>query len=247
MKFLRNLVIGLSVVCILFVTVTLGSMEGTYYYQRYKLEPVKQLSAVSYSRQLQEVIWVASSETGEMAMDKLSMTSYVYRIFKGFGSPVKDPGLELRGSFVAGNLAKIFLNENQDAAPSEEGRLMQFGAMSVWVTKNYTITEAMDALIDQSYFGQQTYGADNAAELYFGKPVGSLGLSENLVLGALFNMPDLAAACRDGATLTAQAGALLEQLKVSFPASYDSTEFVMPQSYCRSSTRKRLWNSVRST
>lgn len=97
------------------------------------------------------------------------------------------------------------------------------------MTKNFTSTEAMNAMIDQIYLGNEISGADNAATLYFDKSVDALGLSENLVLGVLLNWPNLASFCGDNAQLIVQAESLLELLKTNFPASYQGSEFVAPE------------------
>lgn len=223
MKFLISLIVILAVI----VALAVGAMEGSYYYQINKLKPEKQLSDTDYSKQLQEIMWVTSSETGEIGMDQLSATSFVYRTFSSFGSEEKGPGLQ--GSFVAANLAENMLDNELQADSSGDGRMAQSGLLSVWVTKNYSATEAMNASIDRVYLGSETYGADNAAKLYFNKSADSLSLSENLVLGVFSYLPDSVTVCGDGAQLAEHAKSLLELVKMNFPASYQDSAFTLPE------------------
>ena len=218
MKFLRFLFIAVGTVAILFF----GYIEGLYYYHTHNLSPEKQLSETNYSKQMHEVMWVVASESGDMKLDKLSMTSYVFRTFEGMGSPVKSPDAGLQGSFIAAFLARGLLNDNQQADSSEKG-LIREGIMTVWVTKNYSLNEAMNALIDRAFLK-----GDNAI-LFFNKPIDSLSLSENLILGALLNRPDLGDFCGHETALAEQADLLLEQLKQSFPTRYDAQTFEAPE------------------
>jgi membrane carboxypeptidase/penicillin-binding protein len=223
MKFL----ISLIVICAVVVALAVGAVEGSYYYQINKLKPEKQLSDTDYSKQLQEIMWVTSSETGEIGMDPLSATSFVYRTFSSFGSEEKGPGLQ--GSFVAANLAENMLDNELQVDSSGDDRMVQSGLLSVWVTKNYSATEAMNASIDRVYLGNETYGADNAAKLYFNKSADSLDLSENLVLGVFSYLPDSVTVCGDGAQLAEHAKSLLELMKMNFPARYQDSQFALPE------------------
>lgn len=144
------------------------------------------------------------------------MTSFVYRVCKSFGETTKGTGLQ--GTFIAVNLAESMLDNNAQSA-----------ALGVWVTKNYTATEMMNAMIDRTYLGNKPHGADNAAKLYFNKSVDSLSLSENIVLGALSQKPSLANFCGDGVQLTAQSEELLKQLKANFTGNYKNAKFVAPE------------------
>ena len=167
-------------------------------------------------------MWVAASETGEMRLDKLSMTSYVYRTYKGMGSATKSPELRLQGSFIAAFLAQDILNKNQQE-DSSESSLTQEGAMTVWVTNNYALDEAMDTLIGKAFVNGDT------ATLFFNKPIESLSLPENLILGAYFNRTDLGEFCDHEVELAAQAEKLLQQLKENFPPGYDAQVFEAPE------------------
>ena len=229
MKFLRNLVITLAVIGIGAPTLMLGALEGGYYYELSKIEPVKHLSDVDYSKQLQEIMWVATTETGEISMDKLSATGFVYRTFTTFGEDAKGPGLQ--GFYIALNLAESLLNKRIQADSTGDDRLKKSGMLSIWVTKNYTATEAINAMINWIHLGNDIYGADNAAEFYFNKPVESLDLSENLVLGVLSYWPDLATICEHEKQLelSKQAKLILENLKINFPDNYKSSEFASPE------------------
>ena len=98
---------------------------------------------------------------------------------------IKAGGVVEGGSTITQQLAKnIFLTPARTYKRKVQEVLLAF-----WLEDRYSKDEILAFYLNRAYFGGGAYGADAAAQLYFGHGARTLSLSESAVLAALLKAP----------------------------------------------------------
>jgi membrane peptidoglycan carboxypeptidase len=163
-------------------------------------------------------------------------------ILRTAATNVRAGGIAGGGSTITQQLAKqLFLNPRQSI-----DRKVQELALAYQLTQTYSKRQILELYLNRSYYGEQQYGVQAAAQTYFHRDVASVDLAQAALLAGLPQAPDayspvqhfdmakrrqkevLDALVRDGA-VTSQAGATAyaEHLDVFAPVNtYKAPHFV---------------------
>ncbi|MDI6731468.1 MAG: PBP1A family penicillin-binding protein [Candidatus Margulisbacteria bacterium] len=91
------------------------------------------------------------------------------------------------GSTITQQLARnIFLTRRKTVA-----RKLAEILLAMQIERRYTKDEILELYLNQVYFGHNAYGAESAANLYFGKSAKDLDLAESAMLAGLIRGPEL--------------------------------------------------------
>ena len=104
------------------------------------------------------------------------------------GALVKDVAagrIEQGGSTITQQLARnLFLTHEQTIT-----RKIKEAVLAIRIEQTYTKDEILEMYLNQIYFGEGAYGIDAATKVFFGKPVGDLGMPEAALLAGLPRNP----------------------------------------------------------
>ncbi|MBI9046360.1 MAG: transglycosylase domain-containing protein [Anaerolineaceae bacterium] len=78
-----------------------------------------------------------------------------------------------------------------DQEPESIRRTLRMRLLAAQVISEYGWMQVLEWYLNSAYFGHETFGAENAAQLYLGKSSGNLNLSEIALLMALIESPAL--------------------------------------------------------
>jgi penicillin-binding protein 1A len=94
--------------------------------------------------------------------------------------------IEQGGSTITQQLVKRVILED----PSQTfARKFQEAALAIRLERRYTKDQILELYLNEVYFGNGAYGIGTAAETYFRKPPGQLGLAESALLAAQIRAP----------------------------------------------------------
>ena len=98
---------------------------------------------------------------------------------------MREKGYAEGGSTITQQLARnLFLT----SAKSIERKIAEV-LLAVQVERRLTKDEILERYLNQVYFGQEAYGVETAAHVYFGKPAQDLTLAQSVVLAGLIQAP----------------------------------------------------------
>ena len=107
-------------------------------------------------------------------------------ILRAVWSNITNRGVSEGGSTITQQLAKnAYLSQEQTLK-----RKIQEAFLALQLEKQYTKQEILELYLNQIYFGQGAYGVQSAAQLYFGKNVEDLNLSECAMLAGIPKSPN---------------------------------------------------------
>jgi len=176
-KALKVVRIILSIILI----ILLSTPYGLYQYGMSKIDrdpKTFEIPTFNYKDDIYITNWIITgTSTSDMRMTPLSFFD-AYRL--RFACIKTFPESISIASFTAKNL--IFQNRVQY---DKYYRPFIFASMTVWVSQNLTIKQAMNVLFDSAYYGNGYYGLKNAAKGYFNKEVNDLNIYEALTLHIL--------------------------------------------------------------
>ncbi|ESR22775.1 transglycosylase domain-containing protein [Lutibaculum baratangense] len=117
-------------------------------------------------------------------------------------------GVVQGGSSITQQLAKNLFLSNERTIE----RKIKEAFLAVWLEVNLTKNEILKLYLDRAYMGGGTFGADAAAEFYFGKSVRDINLAEAAMLAGLFKAPGRYAPHIDLPAARARANEVLQNL-----------------------------------
>ncbi|MBK8802868.1 MAG: hypothetical protein IPN71_12620 [Fibrobacteres bacterium] len=127
---------------------------------------------------IRQVGWVSIGETGPMRMRSAYLGWFPMAILGSFYFD-KHPG---KSWFGAGYRAADFGERNHfTGIKGLEDRLLAI----LWITRHWTVDQAISANFDRSLYGRDLFQPDSASRLYFGRPLDSLDLPQAVALIAL--------------------------------------------------------------
>lgn len=89
------------------------------------------------------------------------------------------------GSTITQQLAKnVFLT-----ADKKVSRKIQEAILALWLERNFTKDQILNAYLNRVYLGAGAYGMDAAARIYFDKPAAKVDLQEAAILAGLLKAP----------------------------------------------------------
>jgi len=142
------------------------------------------------------------------------------RILKAVASDVVQGRLAEGASTITQQLAKVlFLSPEKTVT-----RKLREALLALEIERRHTKEEILSFYLNQIYLGNGAYGMAAASEVYFGKPVGDLGLAECSLLAALPKAPALYDPFRNPERALARRNLVLERLgALGWAASEDVT------------------------
>jgi penicillin-binding protein 1A len=112
------------------------------------------------------------------------------------------------GSTISQQLAKLtFLTPERSF-----WRKLKEAFYALWIEARFDKPQILEAYLNQVYLGGGAYGAEAAAQRYFGKPARLLTLAESAMLAGLIKAPSHYAPTRALATAQERAGLVLERM-----------------------------------
>jgi len=110
----------------------------------------------------------------------------LHAIARAMLSNLKHRQIVEGGSTVTQQLAKALFLTREKTIERKIKELL----VSIQLEKNYTKEEILQLYLNQIYFGQGSYGVQEAANIYFGKDVQELNLAESAMLAGLPRAPN---------------------------------------------------------
>ncbi len=83
---------------------------------------------------------------------------------------------------------------------------------AVELERRYTKEEILEMYLNQVYWGHNTYGADAAAQMYFGKHASDLTLSESAMMAGLLGAPELYSPYKNFALAASRRDSVIEKM-----------------------------------
>lgn len=133
----------------------------------------------------------------------------VGRVLKALAVDVMEGRLAEGGSTITQQLAKLlFLSPEKTLT-----RKLREALLALEIERRHTKEEVLGFYLNQIYLGNGAYGVAAAAEVYFRKPLGELGLAECALLAALPKAPSLYDPFRNPERARARRNVVLQRLE----------------------------------
>ena len=109
----------------------------------------------------------------------------VFGLFRALSENARAGGVVQGGSTLTQQLAKnLFLTNERSLT-----RKIKEAFLSLWLESHLTKKEILRLYLDRTYMGGGTFGAEAAAQYYFGKDITEVNLAEAAMLAGLFKAP----------------------------------------------------------
>ena len=113
------------------------------------------------------------------------MVSITLRLLRHFLQNLFSGDIVAGGSTITQQLAKnVFLTQDRTYS-----RKFNEFVLSKKIERTYSKDEIMERYLNQIYFGEGAWGIQRAAQIYFGKDVSEVSLSEAAILAGLIKAP----------------------------------------------------------
>ncbi|MGB8648240.1 MAG: penicillin-binding protein 1C [Anaerolineae bacterium] len=93
------------------------------------------------------------------------------------------------GSTITQQLARDLLLSKEESESRSFTRKVREAVLAVRLTQAYSKDTILEMYLNESYFGQLSYGVEAASRAYFGKPARDLDLAESALLAGLIQSP----------------------------------------------------------
>ncbi len=93
------------------------------------------------------------------------------------------------GSTITQQLARDLLLSREERESRSITRKLREAILALRLTQAYSKDQILEMYLNEVYFGQLAYGAEAAAQTYFGKPARDLDLAESALLAGLIQSP----------------------------------------------------------
>ena len=108
-----------------------------------------------------------------------------FGLFRALSENARAGGVVQGGSTLTQQLAKnLFLTNERSLT-----RKIKEAFLSLWLESHLTKKEILRLYLDRTYMGGGTFGAEAAAQYYFGKDITEVNLAEAAMLAGLFKAP----------------------------------------------------------
>lgn len=109
----------------------------------------------------------------------------IFGLFRAISTNARAGGVVQGGSTLTQQLAKnLFLNNERSIE-----RKIKEAFLALWLESHLTKKEILRLYLDRAYMGGGTFGAEAAAQYYFGKDVTDVNLAEAAMMAGLFKAP----------------------------------------------------------
>jgi len=204
-------------------------LEASYFYVAHGLELDEIHTKFKAPQSAGEALWVSLGEKGEISLEMTSVRGYLFD-FISFALS-KDTIKDFRSHFNKGLTLAII--SARLISQKKKMRAIDYQIESVvsmiWLTRNATVDELIGFVLEKSYYGQRSYGLNEAAKTYFNKNVSSLSLDEIISLVSLLKAPSRYNPYCDNERFVLQANALLTKLQKNWPQKYGSQHYTEPR------------------
>jgi len=171
----KLLKITLTLLSILLI-VLLSTPYGLYYYGLSKVKIDRETIAVpqlNYKDDIYITYWITESNTNDMKMTPYSPYNPILECFDK----------EIPESFsIASIVARILVDPREIKFEKKLYRRIALNSMTIWVSQNLTIKQAMDSIFNKAYYGKGYNSLNKASLGYFNKKVNDLNIYEILTL-----------------------------------------------------------------
>lgn len=213
--FVRRSGLGFAIVISLFATLTFLTITAYFSFLAYNLPPIENLPLLLhpsngllltptrfYDRNGQHIIvelenpaieeraYIPFQNSGESFPEEL-IDAILYNLDPNFWN---HPGFNLtkRNEFppqtLAQRLARDLLLWNEPAGRRRDLRELILAAQ---ITHQYGREQVLEWYLNSAYFGNVVYGSASATEVYFGKPVNEINLTEAAILATVAASPTI--------------------------------------------------------
>ncbi len=157
-------------------------------------------------------------------------------IARAFIKDIIHVGLKEGGSTITQQLAKVvFLTPEKTIQ-----RKIREAALAIKIEKNLDKKEILELYLNKIYFGHGAYGVEMASQIYFGKPVKDITLSEAALIAGLIKAPSLYSPFNDLGRAIERQHVVLSRMVEEGYLKKSEMEKALKQPVYLSSTRKGL-------
>ncbi len=110
-------------------------------------------------------------------------------IFRAAWINLQSGGTISGGSTITQQLARNLLLSEQERTEITIRRKLREAILAWQISQRLTKDQILALYLNQSYFGDLTYGCEAAAQTYFGKPAAELDLAESALLAGVLQAP----------------------------------------------------------
>lgn len=192
-----------------------------------------------YGRLLFEVIGENAGRNTVVPLEQIPTACRQATIATEDASFYTNPGVDLRGilravwinlqggevlsggSTITQQVARNLLLDPQERAERNLTRKLREGILAYRLGQRYTKDEILALYLNQTYYGNLSYGIDAAARAYFGKDVDDLDLAECALLAGLPQSPGLYDPLTDPAAAKERQSVVLDLMASSGLISVD--------------------------
>jgi 1A family penicillin-binding protein len=161
-----------------------------------------------YGRTLYEVLGDQSGRHAVVPLEDMPLSLKQATIATEDNSFYQNPGIDLRGiirsawinlrggetiaggSTITQQVVRNLLMSNQERSQRTLKRKLREAVLAWLITRRYSKDQILAIYLNQTYYGGLSYGAEAAAQTYFGKPVAELDLAESALLAGLPQAPN---------------------------------------------------------
>ncbi len=112
-------------------------------------------------------------------------------IVRALVTNVRSGELREGGSTITQQLARLLLGQTYVGTADSAGRKWREAVAALKLTFNYSKNDLLTIYLNRVYLGNGVYGFQDAARLYFNKPLAELDLSEAATLAGILPAPNL--------------------------------------------------------
>jgi hypothetical protein len=150
----------------------ISGIEGMYYYGLRVLPENTAPSNKVFSKKLLQTQWVAlkGDNAGEIEMHAISPIRYVFSLFiwAYFDKELHAKRNIKSNTRLASQNARELLERTKNTDVHQFWHL-NYAAIAIWISNHWTVQEALQNLLEHSYFGYGYFGIEAAALGYYGK------------------------------------------------------------------------------
>jgi len=181
--------ISLITILVIFIV----TIEGAYYYGLRALPSDTSPTSAQFSDELKQMTWVSIERGEKIEMAESSPFKYLFSLFEVItsGDPVsieRYQGAFPPGIRLASMNARELLVRNRDKLATKH-RGLSYPAVTIWVTQNWTVDQALNNILALSYYGNSFHGIEAAAKGYFGKSIDQLTINEMALIVGIEKSP----------------------------------------------------------
>jgi len=221
---------------LILVLLLILSLELFYHYRVHQSKPQLFPIQQQFSLSAKEMLWVETNEIGNFELEKLTVTEYAFRIIHYALTPIQNRSFRNQLIPIKGlqltMMASRLVSVDEEVSERSKNHLSNYRInqiiKTVWLTRNTTIDELLEYVLENAYFGTRELGLQNASKHYFGKPSVDLTRHELISLISPLKGFSYYHPLRYPKRFKKRAKVITGRLKENWPEKYGDYNFIPP-------------------